>query len=634
METMEFNLLQERWVRVRTQDCTVQEVSLTDALLHAHAYVDLAGEMPTQDAAMLRLQLAVLHTVFSRVDGNGVPAPFEEPRDALQRWGELWQLGHFPEQPIRDYLDKWQDRFWLFHPERPFWQVPEAKIGSPFGAKKLNGEVFESENKSSLFSACAGTGKESMDYPQAARWLVSLNNYDDAAAKKKAKDRPLPSMGPGWLGRIGVIYVKGSNLFETLMRNLMFLQDGGELWEPDVPCWELEDGFGVGAMPDVPQVRPADCGANTCVHIFERTPDLKLPNLASLGLANIVGREFPGLPFATDATFGRAELMHDGADTFFGHQEIMGTRPAKPFGEPICNKIELIKKTLEDAGYHVRYYTGTSGKRLLIVNEACTVADNVECDPGQAFNVTAAIDDLDFEEELKIGHLVRSVSVVPRVITFGGRGVHLQNLLDAIEEHGDYIGVNAPASGVYNNDYHCIHMGYGVDPEVQIPTILGKSGLPVFLLGKVADVVTNNYGTSIPMVDTASVLQRTLEIVKEQETAFICTNVQETDLCGHRENVAAYADRLRVADEWIGKIRDALGEDDILIVQADHGNDPTIGHPHHTREMVPLMIHSAHSTPKNIGIRKTLSDVGATAADYFHSKAPENGTSFLPLLLK
>ena len=204
METMEFNLLQERWVRVRTQDCTVQEVSLTDALLHAHAYVDLAGEMPTQDAAMLRLLLAVLHTVFSRVDGNGVPAPFEEPRDALQRWGELWQLGHFPEQPIRDYLDKWQDRFWLFHPERPFWQVPEAKIGSPFGAKKLNGEVFESENKSSLFSACAGTGKESMDYPQAARWLVSLNNYDDAAAKKKAKDRPLPSMGPGWLGRIGV----------------------------------------------------------------------------------------------------------------------------------------------------------------------------------------------------------------------------------------------------------------------------------------------------------------------------------------------------------------------------------------------------------------------------------------------
>ena len=106
METMEFNLLQEPWVRVRTQDGTIRTVSLTDALLHAHAYVDLAGEMPTQDAAMLRLLLAVLHTVFSCVDGNGVPAPFEETEDALLRWSELWQLGHFPEQPIRDYLDK------------------------------------------------------------------------------------------------------------------------------------------------------------------------------------------------------------------------------------------------------------------------------------------------------------------------------------------------------------------------------------------------------------------------------------------------------------------------------------------------------------------------------------------------
>ena len=276
------------------------------------------------------------------------------------------------------------------------------------------------------------------------------------------------------------------------------------------------DGFGVGEMADVPQVRPADRGANTCVHIFEQTPGLALPNLASLGLANIVGRSFPGLPFSDQATYGRAELMHDGADTFFGHQEIMGTLPSKPFGEPISNKIGIIEKTLTQAGYPVRRYTAPSGKQLLIVSEACTVADNVECDPGQAFNVTAAIDDLPFEEELRIGRLVRSVSVVPRVITFGGRGVHLNNLLDAIEEHGDYIGVNAPASGVYNCDYHCIHMGYGVDPEVQVPTIFGRRGLPVFLLGKVADVVANDYGTSIPMVDTASVLQRTLELVQQQ----------------------------------------------------------------------------------------------------------------------
>lgn len=67
-----------------------------------------------------------------------------------------------------------------------------------------------------------------------------LNNYDDTAAKKKAKDRTLPSMGPGWLGRLGVVYVKGANLFDTLMRNLMFLRDGGKLWGEDAPCWELD----------------------------------------------------------------------------------------------------------------------------------------------------------------------------------------------------------------------------------------------------------------------------------------------------------------------------------------------------------------------------------------------------------
>ena len=99
MKEIEFNLLTEPWVRVRRPDNTVQEVSLTDALLHAQDYVDLAGEMPTQDAAMLRLLLAVLFTVFSRVNVEGEPEPFEEEDDALARWGDLWQLGHFPEQP-------------------------------------------------------------------------------------------------------------------------------------------------------------------------------------------------------------------------------------------------------------------------------------------------------------------------------------------------------------------------------------------------------------------------------------------------------------------------------------------------------------------------------------------------------
>ena len=77
MREKEFNLLEEPWIRVRSPDCAVREVSLTDALLHAHEVTDLAGELPAQDAAVLRLLLAVLHTVFSRVDEQGIPAPFQ-----------------------------------------------------------------------------------------------------------------------------------------------------------------------------------------------------------------------------------------------------------------------------------------------------------------------------------------------------------------------------------------------------------------------------------------------------------------------------------------------------------------------------------------------------------------------------
>jgi len=133
-------------------------------------------------------------------------------------------------------------------------------------------------------------------------------------------------------------------------------------------------------------------------------------------------------------------------------------------------------------------------------------------------------------------------------------------------------------------------------------------------------------------VDTRAVLEKTLELVHSVDSGFICTNVQETDLCGHRENVDAYAEKLQAADEVIGRILPELKKEDILIVMADHGNDPTIGHPHHTREMVPLMIYSGSSSPKNVGVRSTLSDVGATVADYFHQPKPQNGKSFLSLL--
>lgn len=233
MEQMEFNLLDEPWIRVMTEDCTVVERSLMQVLLNSHQYQRLAGELPTQDVALLRLLLAILQTVFYRVDPEGEDDPIEDRAAAIRRWQALWNAGRFPVQPIRTYLETWKDRFWLFHPEHPFYQVPAAAVGTKFKASKLNGELSESAHKMRLFPLRDGEEKETLSYAEAARWLVTLIGFDDSASTKKET-----ATGTGWLGDRVNVYAIGENLFETLMLNLVFLKDGRYVWAENIPAWE------------------------------------------------------------------------------------------------------------------------------------------------------------------------------------------------------------------------------------------------------------------------------------------------------------------------------------------------------------------------------------------------------------
>lgn len=233
MEQMEFNLLDEPWIRVMTEDCTVVERSLMQVLLNSHRYQRLAGELPTQDVALLRLLLAILQTVFYRVDPEGEDDPIEDRAAAIRRWQALWNAGRFPVKPIRTYLEIWKDRFWLFHPEHPFYQVPAAAVGTKFKASKLNGELSESAHKMRLFPLRDGEEKETLSYAEAARWLVTLIGFDDSASTKKET-----GTGTGWLGDRVNVYAIGENLFETLMLNLVFLKDGRYVWAENMPAWE------------------------------------------------------------------------------------------------------------------------------------------------------------------------------------------------------------------------------------------------------------------------------------------------------------------------------------------------------------------------------------------------------------
>ena len=244
MKETEFNLLDEPWIRVLDMQNSIQEVSLKELLLRAHTFRAFAGELPTQDAAVLRVALALLHAVFSRTDETGIGDPPEDEDEAIQLWQRIWDAGKLPEKPLNDYFVKWHERFWLFHPERPFYQVSGLSCGTEYDSAKLNGALSESGNKLRLFAEYTGNQKTHLTYAQAARWLLYVNGYDDTSAKPtkegKAANGKMPSPGVGWLGKLGLVWIIGETVFETLMRNLLLVNQG-EISEHELPVWERSD---------------------------------------------------------------------------------------------------------------------------------------------------------------------------------------------------------------------------------------------------------------------------------------------------------------------------------------------------------------------------------------------------------
>ncbi|MNO39201.1 Phosphopentomutase [compost metagenome] len=389
------------------------------------------------------------------------------------------------------------------------------------------------------------------------------------------------------------------------------------------------DSFGVGAMDDVNEVRPQDAASNTCKHIMETVPNLSLANMCRLGLMNALGEEIGVNRFCKEAIYGTADLMHIGADSFAGHQEIMGTRPKQPLLQPFREVIDQVFQALIEADYRVKYVGADT--QVLAVNESVIVGDNLETDLGQVYNVSGCLDMISFDEIVRIGQVVRSTVKVSRVIALGGEQVSFDQLLQAQSAKKDdiYVGIDTPQSGLYNSGYRVTHLGYGVNAAVQVPSILGRNNIAVSLIGKVGDIVENRNGTNLPGVETEQLFELLLSEVKRIRHGFICLNIQETDLAGHAQNTLRYADRLQVSDLYLGKLMDQLEADDVLIVTADHGNDPTIGHSHHTREKVPVLVYHQPMREYYLGRMQTLSDIGATAADYFNVELPENGQSFL-----
>ena len=245
MSDKEFNLIYEPWILVMNFDGSVQEVSILELFEKSHLVKSISGELPTQDVAVMRLILAILHSVFARYDINGDFNPISNKEMAYKRWKQLWELKKFPMEIISEYLTNFEDRFYLFHEKYPFYQVAKLKVipSTEYGAKKLNGEISESGNKPRFFSLRDDEHKNSLSFKEASRWLLYVNAFDDTSSKPKGAnedDGKFPSPGAGWLGKLGLIYGVGDNLFKTLMLNLVLTKENGEIWGEENPIWENE----------------------------------------------------------------------------------------------------------------------------------------------------------------------------------------------------------------------------------------------------------------------------------------------------------------------------------------------------------------------------------------------------------
>ena len=388
------------------------------------------------------------------------------------------------------------------------------------------------------------------------------------------------------------------------------------------------DGLGVGEMPDVPRVRPNDRGADTLGHVVKAAGGLSLPNLERLGLGTVAPSSGLRVEAQPIAAHGICALGYAGADTYLGHAVLMGSRvPDVP--EELFEVVrDDVAAALRHAGHRVE--PAADNVSALFVDQAMVVGDNLESDPLQTYHCVGSLEELTYEQILDVSNILRSVARVRRVVAMGGRGFTGTEIRNCTERRPTgQCGVNNVALGLYTKHYVVRHLTQGSRPEVQVPTLMRRAGWTVSLIGKMADVIICEGAEMEPHVPTPLVLDATYRALERVDSGLVAVNIQETDLAGHDQDAARYADCLRVADAGIGKILQQLRPDDLFIITGDHGNDPTIGHDKHTREFTPLLVVGKRIRGKALPPRESLADIGATIAEIFHVGPTEIGKSFL-----
>lgn len=379
------------------------------------------------------------------------------------------------------------------------------------------------------------------------------------------------------------------------------------------------DSLGVGALPDAESF--GDAGAHTLDHIVEAAGELDVPNLVSLGLGNIEGVQRVPPRTRPEGAFGRCAERSPGKDTSTGHWEMMGVVlerrfPTFPEGfppeilQPFCLRTGL-PDVLEN-----RPASGTEVIERLGDESVASGLPIVYTSADSVFQVAA------HEEHFGLERLYEICEVAREILTPYGVGRVIAR---------PFVG----ASGAYRRTYN--RRDYSLEPfsETALDRLVAAD-VPVVGVGKIEDIFAGRGVTrSIHTEGNADGMRHTLELARDLDHGFVFVNLVDFDmLYGHRRDPAGYRAALERFDEELGVLRDLLRDDDLVLLSADHGNDPTIaGNTDHTREYVPLLVCGpAVRGGVDLGTRSSFADLGATVEEAFGLTPAEPGTSFLAAL--
>ncbi len=376
------------------------------------------------------------------------------------------------------------------------------------------------------------------------------------------------------------------------------------------------DSVGIGEAPDAEKF--GDIGANTLGHIAEHMNGLNMPNMAKLGLSNI--EEVKGVPKAEKplAYYTKMEEASSGKDTMTGHWEIMGLRIDTPFRVfPDGFPDELIQELEERTGRKIIGNIPASGTEIL---------DQL----GQEHVDTGAL--IVYTSADSVLQIAAHEGVVPIEELYDICKIARELTLDEKYMVGRIIA--RPFIGEADNWKRTSNRhDYALKPfERTVMNELKDSGYDVISIGKISDIYDGEGVTkSLRTVSNMDGMDKLVETTAMDFTGISFLNLVDFDaVFGHRRDPEGYGKALEEYDERLPEVFANLQEQDLLIITADHGNDPTAPGTDHTREYVPLLVYSPqHEEGKQLDIRKTFADIGATIADNFNTRMPKHGKSFL-----